>query len=164
MNNLRNKLKSRLPRFEAEKEFAAFLESKGRTWVYEPCSLDTGVPCEILDQNQVYIPDFWCKEDGCYYEVSASKEAYLLSMAKIEKVLKLQPELSIKLVNPNGTSFILSKHLISEYLPEELFDWANDYVARKRIRGPKGNISFSELLRRLLEKERKKDVKQNDPS
>ena len=45
------------------------------------------------------------------------------------------------------------------HLPEELFDWANRYVALKEIRGPKGNISLSELIRRLLEEEKKKDEK-----
>lgn len=44
-------------------------------------------------------------------------------------------------------------------LDDDLLAWVNDYVARKQIRGPQGNISASELIRRLLEKERKKDVK-----
>lgn len=48
------------------------------------------------------------------------------------------------------------------HISNELFKWATDYVARKQIRGPQGNISFSELVRQLLKTEKEKEEKRGD--
>lgn len=48
------------------------------------------------------------------------------------------------------------------HVSEKTWNWAIDYVGRKRIRGPKGNISVSELIRRLLSAEMIKDKKKNN--
>ena len=45
----------------------------------------------------------------------------------------------------------------SFFISKELYEWAVGYIGRKGIKGPRGNISFAELIRRLLKKEKERD-------
>lgn len=97
---------------KAEQRFADFLTKQRKTWQFEPCKLDTGIPCKTHKRNQTYTPDFWCPEDSCYYEVSATRQAYHLSMKKIEAIRKLGPlnkNIPIKIVKPDGQDYSLSQ-------------------------------------------------------
>lgn len=85
-----------------EKQFSDFLTINNKTWTYEPCRLDTGVPCEKARRNIVYIPDFWCPEDNCYYEVSCTRQAKEQSEKKINMVIEAHPEIKIIIVYPDG--------------------------------------------------------------
>lgn len=88
-----------------EQQFGRYLESQGKTWIFEPCKLDTGIPCKKHKRNQTYTPDFWCPEDKCYYEVSATRQAKSLSQRKIDLVKSNDPVVVIKIVNPCGTVY-----------------------------------------------------------
>jgi hypothetical protein len=39
-----------------EKKFSEYLTQQGKTWRYEPCQLDTGVPCKKWNRNIIYTP------------------------------------------------------------------------------------------------------------
>lgn len=76
----------------SEKQFADFLTAKGRTWKSHPCRFKLG--------HTTYTPDFYCPEDGIYYEVKktcSSKE-----IKKILRFKKAYPKITLKVVSPRG--------------------------------------------------------------
>jgi predicted CopG family antitoxin len=51
----------------------------------------------------------------------------------------------------------IKMRLSSFMIPDDLREWALEYVTRKQIKGRNNAYSLSELIRRLLEEERRKD-------
>ncbi|MCK5601015.1 hypothetical protein KAR91_04040 [Candidatus Pacearchaeota archaeon] len=97
------------PNHHAERVFAEYLESQNKTWIYEPCQIDIGVPCKKHKRNKTYTPDFWCPEDNCYYEVSNTRQAYQQSMKKIILVLNKYHDIKIFVVLPDGRRYLSRK-------------------------------------------------------
>lgn len=90
--------------YPSEQQFADYLTAQGKTCVYEPVlQLDTPLPKRA--GNQTYKPDFYCMEDDIYYEVSANRQAYHLSMKKIRRLREIYPDIKIKVVNPDGSEY-----------------------------------------------------------
>lgn len=76
----------------SERQFANFLESQDKTWVYHPK--------RFKFDGTSYQADFYCPEDDIYYEVKTrltSEDAFLLLKFK-----KLYPKIRLKVVSPNG--------------------------------------------------------------
>lgn len=114
----------------SERQFVEFLESQFKHWIYEPCGLDTSIPCDKLERNKLYIPDFWCPEDDCFYEVSSGKHVYLRSMKKIPYVISTNPGIKIVVVNPDGSLFYeewSKDHKIKEYSHSQIFNLPLDF-------------------------------------
>jgi hypothetical protein len=54
---------------------------------------------------------------------------------------------------------------VSMHISKRLWDWADEYVGKEKIKGSQGNISKSQLVRDLLEKKKaevEKLAKQKD--
>lgn len=81
---------------ESEKIFAKYLTNQGKTYKAQPETFKLG--------DTTYRPDFYCYEDGCYYEVKtfASRE----SLDKVIRFRKAYPHKKIKIVTPSGFPFI----------------------------------------------------------
>jgi hypothetical protein len=89
---------------KSEREFANFLESQGKTYVYHPK--------RFKFNGTSYQADFYCPEDNTYYEVKTC-----LSSAETFKLLtfkKYHPNLKFKIVSANGYSFY--SQMSGEYL------------------------------------------------
>jgi DNA-binding transcriptional regulator YiaG len=129
-----------------EKSFARHLTNSGKTWIYEPCSLDVGVPCKKLNRNVTYTPDFWCHEDGCYYEVSCTRQAYSNSMKKISLIRKKDPKLRIMIVHPNGDPYgLISYDRINYISVKDLSLKTGRSVSRTKKIMKVGKVPFKKL-------------------
>ncbi len=115
---------------QGERQFSQFLESQEKNWIYEPCWLDTGIPCKVASRNIVYIPDFWCPEDNCYYEVSCTRQAYSMSRKKIGSVLSIDPAIKIIIVKPSGEVYG------SIIYDKEIYTSIKDMVEKFEISSP----------------------------
>ncbi len=89
---------------KSEREFANFLESQGKTYVYHPK--------RFFFNEGSYQTDFYCPEDDTYYEV----KTFLSSVEtfKLLKFKKYYPHLKFKVVSPNGYSYY--SQMSGEYL------------------------------------------------
>lgn len=77
---------------KSEKEFANFLKSQNKSYIYQPKTF------RFNDTN--YRPDFYCPEDNTYYEV---KRCLGLSEAiRLLNFKKFHPHIKFKIVSPNG--------------------------------------------------------------
>lgn len=52
-----------------------------------------------------YRPDFYCFECGIYFEVAGTRQAFCANIAKIRDFQAAYPNLSLKIVNPDGTEY-----------------------------------------------------------
>ena len=77
---------------KSEKEFANFLESQGKTYVYHPK--------RFFFNGDSYQTDFYCPEDNTYYEVKT--HLGLREAIRLLKFKKYYPSIKFKVVSSNG--------------------------------------------------------------
>jgi len=118
------------PMQKSEREFADFLESKGKTWIYHPGTFKL-----TLGGFKSYEPDFYCYEDDIFYEVKTS-----LTPKDAERMLifkKEYPSLKLKIVSSNGVPFysnlsgLIFKNILNDiefFMSKDILDFTmNDY-------------------------------------
>ena len=118
-----------------EQQFARWLESRNRPYIYHPCYIRLG-----LDK---YQPDFLLTDTGEYIEVVGSRQAFHTNRWKIEKAQ--QAGFKILLFKPNGSAHIQHKKRLVG-LP---FEYRRQDVNRRKrfIPAPEGTLR---LLRQKL--------------
>lgn len=98
---------ARQPRHEREIEFARYLESEGKTWIYEPKIFYL----EGFDGERIkYTPDFYCPEDNTYYEVAGSRQAFSRNKQKYFLLASRNPSIKFAVVKPNGFPYRMRHH------------------------------------------------------
>lgn len=80
----------------AEREFALSLDKAGKTWFYHGTQFDlpsgNGRPLR-------YQPDFYVIEDGCFYEVVGTRQAYSYQRQSIAAFRAAYPQFPLRVVN-----------------------------------------------------------------
>ena len=76
-----------------ELQFVREIEGQGKTWLYEPRKFALPSPYNS------YTPDFFVIEDGLFYEISSSRQAYSYQREKVAAFKKNYPHLKIEIVN-----------------------------------------------------------------
>src|SRR3990172_1295827 len=75
------------------KEYAFAKSLAGKLWFWQPKTF------RLTNHLRSYRPDFYVVEDGCFYEVVGTRQAYSLQRAKIEQFKKDYPQYRIEIVN-----------------------------------------------------------------
>lgn len=78
---------------KAERDFARETERAGKTWIYQPKVFALAPPLRS------YRPDFYVIEDGCFYEVCGTRQAYSYAVDKIAAFRREYPHFVLKVVN-----------------------------------------------------------------
>lgn len=79
----------------AENAFAARLEAEGKLWFHQPKTFVLPPP------HYSYRPDFYVVDDGCFYEVVGTRQAYSYKRRAVDAFRSIYPKLRIEVVN-NG--------------------------------------------------------------
>ena len=83
--------------FPCESEFADYLESQNKTWIYQPKRFRL--------KYTTYRADFYCPEDNTYYEVVGTRQAISAIKQKVQEFIKTYPDVKFKIVKPNGENY-----------------------------------------------------------
>lgn len=83
----------------SEQVFHAVMARRGLTVIPHPGRFP------LPELGTTYTPDFLCLETGCYYEVSASRQAYSLGRHKYEAFRAGYPALTLLVVDPDGDAY-----------------------------------------------------------
>lgn len=91
------KTKPQKIRYGREQVFADLLTSQDKEFYYQPA---------VFHVNGIqYRPDFYTPEDGVFYEVAGTRQAFNQNRQKIDLVRNAYPFLKIEIVNPDGTPY-----------------------------------------------------------
>lgn len=121
---------------DSEKQFAHYLKSQGKTWLYEPRRFKL--------KATTYKPDFYCPENDIYYEVVGTRQAIWRAKNKIIEFKKSYPNIKFKIVKPNGEMYIGRKFNLYAYRPKLTNFW---YLLREEKSG------LFEELKEIMKKE-----------
>ena len=110
-----------------EREFADYLDSQGKKWIYKPKALDTGKPRKKRIGNITYTPNFFCIDDNCYYEVVFSRQSHEVNIRKIKGILFINKNITIKSVWPNGEEYGTYPYNKNKYITTEDLKEKFDY-------------------------------------
>lgn len=98
----------------AERAFARQCDQQGKTWFYQPKVFR-------LPIRRSYRPDFYVMEDGCFYEIAGSRQAYSQRREQIEEFRAAYPQHRLVIVNggawKNGPGGPRSLHVRQSYKP-----------------------------------------------
>lgn len=84
---------------KTEQEFASMLESQNKLYFEQPKKFKLPMP------HKSYRPDFYVVEDGTFYEVAGTRQAYSYNREKYKVFQQVYPWLKFKVVNPDGTDY-----------------------------------------------------------
>ena len=79
----------------AERAFARACDEQGKTWLFQPKQF------ELPSPHRSYRPDFYVIEDGCFYEIVGTRQAYSFRREQIEAFRSVYPQYRLVVVN-NG--------------------------------------------------------------
>ena len=78
---------------KAERRFAREMDRAGKTWFFQPRVFRLPPP------YRSYRPDFYVIEDGCFYEVVGTRQAYSFRREQIEAFRAAYPQFHLEVWN-----------------------------------------------------------------
>ena len=139
---------TRKPRYKAEKQFAKFLDSKGKRWQYEPKRFQV--------YWSKYTPDFYVAKEDAYYEVMSTRQRFQSAKYKIGAFLNLYPSINLQIVRPNGESYLLPDNRAIAR-KEAIRPVTANYFGQKCV-DVKLPLRLWKLLRKLADEERRQGM------
>jgi len=143
-------IRRKLIMYPSELKFLKMMEAKGFTLIYEPVRFEVGF--------SIMVPDFYCLEEHCFYEIIATSVDHL----KIQRMFCLSvffPGIKIKYVNPDGKPKkfkvaekrrkVFQKHaeyLLHEYIIRQRTLSSNRSTFHKNSRRELSKITIDYLL------------------
>ena len=135
---------------ESEGLFTEYLESMGKTWIYEPMRFHLS--------KSTYKPDFYCPDNDTFYEVSNTRQAFHSNKEKYERFIEEYPHIKFSIVRPSGELYASSqlvvvhkKNKTKEKKRKFTFYVFRDYFDKLQNIGEKNDCTVSLLINQAID-------------